>query len=223
LSYCIERKKGADVQIERVPVGVLETNCWLIADNEGGVTVIDPGDETDIINLKIADRPVRAVIITHGHFDHIGSADEVADDNSSFVWALEAEAEALKGQLGRGGELFGIETPKIKIDRTVIEGEKIKAGDLRFEVIHTPGHSPGSICLLLIDPETGAQHLFSGDTLFAGSVGRTDLPGSNPEEMEMSLIRIAERFGPEVFVYPGHGPMTTIARESVVNPFWPQS
>jgi len=209
------------MKIERLPVGPLETNCWIIEDSEGGVTVIDPGDETDVINEAIASRPVRAVILTHGHFDHVGSADEVADDNSSFIWAHEKEIEALKGELGRGGEMFGVETPKPKIDRTVKGGDEIEAGDLRFKVVDTPGHTPGSMCLFLKDPATGEEHLFTGDMLFAGSIGRTDLPGSVPEEMEPSLEMLADRFAHDVKVYPGHGPTTTIARESMVNPFWP--
>lgn len=209
------------MNIKRVVVGVIETNCWIVADNEGGVTVIDPGDEPEVINAAIDERPVRAVILTHGHFDHTGCADEVTDDNSSFLWAYATEVTALKGELGRGGERFGIKTPHPHIDRTVLDGEVIEAGDLRFEVIHTPGHTPGSMCLLLIDPDTGEQHLFSGDTLFAGSAGRTDLPGSVPEDLEPSLEKLAERLAPEVQVYPGHGPTTTIGRESLVNPFWP--
>ena len=209
------------MKIDRVVVGPVETNCWIIEDSDGGVTVIDPGDETDAINEAIADRPVRAVILTHGHWDHVGSADEVSDDNSSFLWAHRADVEALQGELGRSGERFGIETPKPKIDHKVDHGDIIEAGDLRFEVIHTPGHTPGGMCLLVTDPATGEEHLFTGDTLFAGSVGRTDFPESIPEEMEPSLESIAERFAPEVKVYPGHGPATTIARESQVNPFWP--
>ncbi|MCL2024955.1 MAG: MBL fold metallo-hydrolase [Coriobacteriia bacterium] len=210
------------MDVVRVPVGVLETNCWIIECPDGGVVVIDPGDDTDTINEAIAERPVHAVILTHGHFDHVGAADEVADDNSSFVWAYETEVTALEGELGRGGELFGVEITKPKIDRTVIDGDVIETGGLRFEVLHTPGHTPGSMCLLVADPQTGEQHLFSGDMLFAGSVGRTDLPGSIPEEMEPSLERLAANLPSTTQVYPGHGPVTTIEREQQVNPFWPR-
>ena len=209
------------MNIKRLPVGALETNCWLIEDDEGGVTVIDPGDDPDAINAAIADRPVRAVILTHGHFDHIGAADEVADDNSSFIWIHEDEKKALRTLLERRIELFGIAPVDLKVDYTVTDGDRIDVGNVQLEVIHTPGHTPGSMCLLVRDPATGAEHLFSGDTLFAGSVGRTDLPGSIPEEMEPSIEKLAERLAPEVQVYPGHGPATTIERESLVNPFWP--
>jgi glyoxylase-like metal-dependent hydrolase (beta-lactamase superfamily II) len=209
------------MDITRIPVGPLETNCWLVADNEGGVTVIDPGDDTEVINDAIADRPVRAVILTHGHFDHIGSADEVADDNSSFVWMHADEKNALPRIFERKLESFGVEPVDLKVDHVVVEGDTIDAGDLSFEVIHTPGHTPGSMCLLVRDPASGSEHLFSGDTLFAGSVGRTDFDESVPEAMEPSLEMLAERLAPQVVVHPGHGPETTIERESRVNPFWP--
>lgn len=211
------------IRIERHPLGHLQANCYLVIGPDNHAAVIDPGGEARLLFERLdADRTIQvdAVILTHGHFDHVGASDEVADDVRGFVYAHEREVAAMAGEHGTGGREFGMETPVPLVDFRVADGARIEVGSMVFEVMHTPGHTPGSICLLLRDPATGEAHLFSGDTLFAGSIGRTDLAGGNEVAMDESLERLA-KLDPATNVYPGHGTKTTIAREAAVNPFWP--
>lgn len=208
------------MKVTRVPVGHLETNCWVVADEHNKMAVIDPGGDVSRIEKVVDDGFVEAVILTHGHFDHVGACDEVADENGSFVWAHVDEVKALKTAHGTGGWEFGMETPVPHIDLTCTDGTIIEVGSLRFEVMHTPGHTPGSICLFVTDETDGSHHLFSGDTLFAGSIGRTDFTGGDDEMMEDSLRRLST-LPADTFVYPGHGPASTLEREAEVNPYWP--
>lgn len=220
-----EGRNVTAIRIERLPLGDLQANCYVVVGPDNHAAIIDPGDEPQRVFALLDTMPglrVDAVILTHGHFDHVGASDEVADDVHGFVYAHEREAAALAGKHGTGGREFGMEVPVPLIDFRVTDGAIIEAGSMSFEVIHTPGHSPGSMCLLLRDAETGAQHLFSGDTLFAGSIGRTDFPGGDDIAMDESLERIA-KLSPETHVHSGHGPSTTLANESAANPFWPGS
>lgn len=213
------------IRIERLPLGDLQANCYVVVGPDGHAAVIDPGDEPHRVFALLDTMPdvrVDAVVLTHGHFDHVGASDEVADDVQGFVYAHEREAAALAGKHGTGGREFGMEVPVPLIDYRIADGAVIQVGQMSFEVIHTPGHTPGSMCLMLRDSETGAQHLFSGDTLFAGSIGRTDFPGGDDIAMEESLEKLAA-LAPATHVHPGHGPSTTIGHEAVVNPFWPGS
>lgn len=211
------------LKIERLPLGDLQTNCYVVVGPDNHGAIIDPGDEPHRVFALLDTMPglrVDAVILTHGHFDHVGASDEVADDVQGFVYAHEREAAALAGKHGTGGREFGMEVPVPLIDFRVADGAVIEAGSLRFEVMHTPGHTPGSMCLYLRDPETGEGHLFTGDTLFASSIGRTDFPGGDDVAMETSL-EILAKMDPATAVYPGHGTTSTIAREAATNPFWP--
>lgn len=205
-----------------VPVGPLATNCYLLYNDAGDVVVIDPGDDTDDIQAAFDSIPgdnkkVHAVILTHGHFDHLGAANEVADDLSSFIYISAREHEFLQEKEDTGGREYGLEVEVPIIDFEVKDGDIIAAGALKLEVMETPGHSPGSMCLKV--EEGDAKFLFTGDTLFAGSIGRVDFEGGDEEAMTASLERLAE-LDPGFMVLPGHGPASSLAREAQVNPYW---
>jgi len=213
------------VLIDRVIVGPLETNCWVVSDGAGGpAVVIDPGDDADAIEEALGTRTVSSVILTHGHFDHLGAVRAIVDSSSARLHIHELDASSITTSDGTGGAMFGFDghvSPPA--DRILHDGDVVEAGQLSFRVLHTPGHTPGGICLLVQDPQGGGSHLFSGDTLFAGSVGRTDFPGGSSADLIGSLARKLTALPPETVVHPGHGPDTSISRESRVNPFWPRA
>jgi glyoxylase-like metal-dependent hydrolase (beta-lactamase superfamily II) len=190
-----------------------ETNCWLLgADGTEDAVVVDPGFSPERVRAQLeaeARRPV-AVFATHGHYDHIGAAAEFCGDDLPF-YIHEADVTALTDPERWGS---GPRTPKVPVKdvRTMVDGDALTFADFRLEVVHTPGHTPGSVCFL-----TDALVL-SGDLVFAGSVGRSDFSNSNPAEMDRSLARFLEL--PDANdVLPGHGPRTTVGREREHNPF----
>ncbi len=198
--------------IESVVVGLLEENCWIITDRRTNhCVVIDPGDEANRIFAALEGKVLDGIVLTHAHFDHVGAADEVADDASCYVLLNKDDVVLLK-QVAEDGRRYMLDVKAPLIDLTFGDGEVLKLGDFRFTVLATPGHTPGSSCLMLVDPETGEQHLFSGDTLFRRDVGRTDFPESVPDSMPASLARLA-KLDRAVNVYPGHGSTTSIAEE----------
>lgn len=212
------------MRIDRVVVGPLETNCWIVSNDAGDVIVIDPGDNTDDVlsaveNLPVKDVTVHAVILTHGHFDHIASADEVADGLGSFVYMSTEELKFISGEEGTGGRPYGMEAPVPIVNFLVNEGDVINAGAIQAQVIMTPGHTPGGMSILIRDEKGKGNYVFSGDTIFARSVGRTDLPGGDEEAMAAS-VEIFAAMAPETQIFPGHGPATTVKAEAMENPFW---
>lgn len=190
-----------------------ETNCWLIgADGTDDAVVVDPGFSPGIVRrmLEVEGRRPVAVLATHGHFDHIGSAAELCGDELP-LYIHEGDVLALTDARSWGG---GFDTPPVAVKdvRTLVGGDELTFAGFRIEVLHTPGHTPGSVCY-----RTDGWVL-SGDLVFAGSIGRSDFPNSSPPDMERSLRGFLELPGP-LEVYPGHGPRTTVGREREHNPF----
>lgn len=190
-----------------------ETNCWLIAaDGTDDAVVVDPGFAPRRVRAMLeteGKRPV-AVLATHGHFDHVGSAAEFCGDELP-LYIHEADALALTDSEAWGA---GYQTPPVPVKnvRTVAGGDVLTFAGFAIEVVHTPGHTPGSVCFL-----TDGWFL-SGDLVFAGAIGRSDFPNSSPPDMERSLRRFLEL--PDALdVLPGHGPRTTVGRERWRNPF----
>jgi len=190
-----------------------ETNCWLIgADGNDDAVVVDPGFSPERVHAMLeaeGRRPV-AVLATHGHFDHVGSAAEFCGDDLPFH-IHEADVQALTDPQAWGA---GFQTPPVPVKdvRTLVDGDVLTFAGFRVEVLHTPGHTPGSVCF-----RTDGWVL-SGDLVFAGAIGRSDFPNSSPADMGRSLRRFLELPDP-TDVLPGHGPRTTVDRERATNQF----
>lgn len=199
-----------------LPTGPLEVNCYVVgSENSGDAVVVDPGGHVDEILNEVEKRnlKVKWIINTHGHFDHIGGNSDLVERTGAELMIHAADIPVLQGSKEHAS-VFGLTTTASPVpERTLSDGEVLSLGDMEFRVIHTPGHSPGGICLLIED------RLIVGDTLFAGSIGRTDLPGGNHEQL-ISNIKDKLLVLPDTTrVYPGHGPSSTIGQEKQFNPF----
>jgi hydroxyacylglutathione hydrolase len=172
------------MEIELIKVGSLETNCYLVSSGDETL-IIDPGQEKEKILEKIK-KDVRKIVLTHYHYDHVDAAQELKT-------ILDAQI------LAHRKDVSFLNFSGIGVDLVLEEGDSIKVNGLEMKVIHTPGHTEGSVCLL------GHDFIFTGDTLFSDGWGRTDLPGGSAKEMKKSLKRIRELIKPGVTVYPGHG------------------
>lgn len=201
--------------LKKLVVGPFGSNCYIVGSEsakEG--MIIDPGDEAEVILARVKDSglEIRSIILTHGHIDHIGALKEVKEATGAEVAVHADEAESLRKQ--PLSKMFGLAYPTPPApDRLLQDGDSIDIGDLHFLVLHTPGHSPGGICLL------GEGILFSGDTLFNFGIGRTDLPGGNYSQLMDSIHTRLMTLADDTIVYPGHGPETTISAERRGNPF----
>ncbi len=202
-------------------VGPLDTNCYLVYDeNEKKGIVIDPGgDEEELSELLTwIDRlklDIVAVIATHGHFDHILGVEYVVKELGAPFY-MNPKDLAIARDSAKWATAFGYRKPSIPSSfSNLVDGTKIVFGSLEAVAIETPGHTPGSTCIYI--PHSNI--LFTGDTLFAGTVGRTDLPGGSHSELMKSLAKLFTSLPLETIVYPGHGPQTNLLRELRANPF----
>lgn len=204
------------MKIASVVVGPFQENTWLLLDDTVGKAVlIDPGDEPDnVLNLlEQSGADLEAIWITHGHLDHIGAIAGVKRQFDVPVYLHEADLALYTTLAVQAAKMYGVPfEPPPPPDRTLAEGDKVSVGSLTFDVWHLPGHAPGHVAFI------GNGVMFGGDTLFAGSIGRTDLPLSDGAAMRRSLERIAT-LPPGLTVLPGHGPETTIGEELESNPF----
>jgi glyoxylase-like metal-dependent hydrolase (beta-lactamase superfamily II) len=202
--------------VTSLPTGPLEVNCYLVGcEKTGKAAVIDPGGNVNSILelLRQHDLTLAMVINTHGHFDHIGANRSLLEKTGCELLIHQDDAPLLQ-RAAEHAALFGLSTSRSpEPTRLLKDGDTIQLGDLTFTVIHTPGHSPGGICLHVDDC------LFVGDTLFCGSIGRTDLPGGNHQQLINNIKNKLLGLADDTKVYPGHGPATTIGHEKHHNPF----
>lgn len=203
---------------EIIPVGPLQCNCSIVGDETTReAMVIDPGDEIDSVLALVRKHglTVKQIVITHAHIDHVGGATKLKRITGAPI-LLNHNDQALLKMLDIQAAWVGVRPPEnVQIDASLSTGDKVKAGDLEAQVIHTPGHTEGSICLYFA-PE---KKMIAGDTLFAGSIGRTDLPGGSYEKIIDSLHERVLTLPDDTIVVPGHGPLTSIGQERESNPF----
>ncbi len=194
------------MNIKTIPVGQLETNCYVVVNEETlACVVIDPGDESNTIMDYIESNRLKceAILLTHGHFDHVGAVNEILEQTGCALYinprdeGYEVGKSGVKFKMPEGGKYYD-------------DGDVIVEAGLEFKVLATPGHTPGSVCLICGDA------LFTGDTLFRGSCGRTDLPGGSMREEMRSLKKICQLEG-DFEVYPGHMDSSTLERERRFN------
>jgi glyoxylase-like metal-dependent hydrolase (beta-lactamase superfamily II) len=202
--------------IQKLAVGPIMANCFIVGCKETHeAAVIDPGDEADRILLALAQAKltVKQIINTHGHFDHVGANKRMkaATGAPILIHALDAPMLSMLSRSAAAWGMSAEDSPSP--DRTIDEGDEIRVGLLRLQVIHTPGHTPGGVSLI------ADGYVFVGDTLFAGSVGRTDFPGGDFDTLKSSIQKKLFALGDEVRVFTGHGPETTIGEEKRYNPF----
>jgi hydroxyacylglutathione hydrolase len=203
---------------EILRVGPLQCNCSVIGDETSHeAMVIDPGDDVhEVLDLiRKHNLQVKQIVITHAHIDHVGGAMKLRTATGAPI-LLNQNDYALLKMLDAQAAWIGMPSPgKVDIDRSVTTGETVSAGSLTADILHTPGHTEGSICLYF----AADKKLIAGDTLFAGSIGRTDLPGGSMQKILHSLHHTVLALPDETLVVPGHGPLTTIGEERETNPF----
>jgi len=205
-----------DIVLRKMIVGQVDTNCYILGcATTGDGAVIDPGGDADAVKSAIEEMglSIRVIVNTHGHVDHISANGEVKRATGAELAIHEYDARMLLDPIANlSASAFGpIVSPAA--DRLLRDGDTIKVGELQLNVIHTPGHTEGGICLL------GKGYVFSGDTLFAGSVGRSDFPGGDPTVLVRSIRTRLLCLADTTTVLPGHGPNTTIGNEKECNPY----
>jgi glyoxylase-like metal-dependent hydrolase (beta-lactamase superfamily II) len=205
------------LNIITLPVGMAQANCYIIHKN-GEALIVDPGADGNKIQEKIKEADVKpfAILLTHTHLDHIGAVDEIRDAYDIPVYVSKEEKDWLTDPAKNLSGRNNLDITAREAEHLFYPEEDVKISDFSFKVVSTPGHSPGSVSLIFADDE----FVISGDALFAGSIGRTDLPGSEPEKLipgiREQLFSLPENYR----VFSGHGGDTTIGKEMQTNPFF---
>lgn len=212
--------KGAhfDISEDEMKIKCIETepyaeNCYVVSDDLGTGVIIDPGESFDKISLYLMQNGINpeAILLTHGHFDHVGAVNSLKQEYNLEVYANIYE----KGLLSDPSMIyvFGGSGKAIEVDKWFEDEDVLRFGELSFKVLHTPGHTAGSSCFLI------ENHLLSGDTLFRESVGRCDLPGGSYDAISSSIKNKIFSLADDTQVYPGHGSMTDVGYEKFYNPY----
>lgn len=203
--------------IKTLPVGVLMTNSYLVADEDTKEGfIIDPGAQGEYLCGVIEKEGIKllGILLTHAHFDHVGGIEKIIDKYNVPVYVNEGEVNVCE----KGVEVFGdisgypLYGPLSKVDYLISEGDVIKMGSYNIKVIETPGHTPGGVCFLI------DKNLFAGDTVFQGSIGRTDFYAGSYKDLENSVKNKVLPLDADIQIFPGHGPSTTVAYERRNNP-----
>ncbi|HZU74003.1 MAG TPA: MBL fold metallo-hydrolase [Acidimicrobiales bacterium] len=218
------------MRIEGIPLWLAETNCWIVAPTGSGgeCVIIDAPPDPATILSRLAEQELRlvALLSTHGHVDHVGGVAPVVRAQPEPVPVrihdhdrhMLLDPVGTSGAFGRMLAAEGLDLRPPELVQGLDDGERVSGAGLTFTAIHTPGHTQGSTCFLL-EVEGEAPILFSGDHLFAGSIGRTDLPGGSYDQLMDSMASKILPLSDDIQVLPGHGPTTTIGRERTTNPF----
>lgn len=209
------------MRIKRFALGMLMTNCYVVYSDTKDAIVVDPGGPAAELKdfMENEGLTLRMVLLTHGHVDHLHGLGEIREIASDGVGVHPADSACVTSAKHNLSEKMGDPVAFEPAERMLADGDEIDIGGMKIRVIHTPGHTVGGCCFLITEGEDSL--LLSGDTLFAESVGRSDLPGGDEGVLNESLMKLS--YLPDsLAVYPGHGPATTIGHEKKRNPFWPR-
>lgn len=204
------------MNIKKFTLSDFQSNCYVIGcENTKEAVIVDPGECTEeIINaIEEENYVLKNIIFTHGHGDHIAGAKELKDKFGADILAHEAEVAMIKDPKINMSSMMSCDNVSLDVDRPLKDGDSIDFGDKKIEVIHTPGHSKGGICLKI------NEHLFTGDTLFPRSIGRTDFVGGDYDEIISSIKGKLMTLSGKTKVHPGHGNVSSIGKEKLMNPF----
>jgi len=213
------RKGEASMKVIAMPVGELAANCYIAyCENTRKAAVIDPGADGQLIlnRIRYEGLDVERILLTHGHFDHIGAVKFLKEQMGAIVAIHSGDAQALTDAGQNLSAFMGEPVVQVPPDVLLREGDIIAFGDERMEVLHTPGHSEGSVCFAVNGP---VKAVFTGDTLFQGSIGRSDFPGGSYDQLIDSIRDKLLVLDDDYIIYPGHGARSTIGAERAANPF----